>query len=273
MDINKLVEIRQRANNFSKAWKKDKDITTHPESVRFASPAKNESGEWITGLTELEAEEMGKKLRKDLSPLSDYWKDLNILLVNRMELVTFNLSITEQLIQYKCAIANKFIAENKERLDDPDYYIRGCFLYVFDPKGDVERENLVQEIRDDITVLISKMKSNKMNMLCVCAKLNISFNENYSLGEFWKMLRSYADKQKTLQHLEALKEVLETPNQQLYVEYIVTKSMIKGGVIKFVSPQWTYGGKTLGNTKQKVISFFEKNEDMFALLIEDNTTE
>jgi len=268
--MNKLVEIKQQANSFAKSWNKDKDITAHPNSFRFYTPKKNDAGEWVTGLSELEQEELGKKIKKDLSPLSNYWRDLNILLVNRMQPVTFNLSITEQYIQYKCALGNKFIAENKERLSDSDYKINDCFLYVFDPKGDVERENLMQEVKDEVTSMLYEMRSNKTKMLHFCAKLNISFNDNYSAGEFWKMLRGYLDKQKTLPHLQTFKELLSIPNEVLYVEYIVNKNMGTGKTIKKIDSQWVYSTKLLGDTKAKVINYFLKHEDMFALLIEEN---
>ena len=55
----------------------------------------------------------------------------------------------EQAIRYKCAIGNKFLAETKEQLNDPKYKVNDSFLYVYDPIGDVERENVLQEIKDE----------------------------------------------------------------------------------------------------------------------------
>jgi hypothetical protein len=223
---NQLVEIRQRANSFTRQLKSDQDFTMHPKSFKMFSPRKNQiTDEWITGLTKEEEVKFGEKLRKDLSPTSDYWRDLSIMLVNGKTPITFNLNNTEQLIRYKCAVANDEIAESKDQLDDPEYKINDCFLYVYDPIGDVERESLLEVIKDEITALILRMRLQKEKSMLVCAKMNIPFNEEYTATQFYQMLKTKLKSLVKMEHLEKFKEVLESPMDSLHVEYLVNKEL------------------------------------------------
>ena len=103
---NKVIEVKQRANTFAKSLNNDRDFTTHPNSFRRYSPRKNENGEWVTGLTLAEATEYGDRIKKDLSPSSEYWETVDILLVDGTKSITFNMNNIEQAIRYKCAVVN-----------------------------------------------------------------------------------------------------------------------------------------------------------------------
>ena len=268
---NKVIEVKQKANLFARSLNNDKDFTTHPSSFRRYSPRKNTNGEWVTGLTVEEAIEYGNKIKKDLSPNSDYWETIDILLVDGMKSITFNMNNIEQAIRYKCAIGNKFLAETKEQLNDPEYKVNDSFLYVYDPIGDVERENVLQEIKDETTSLIHAMKSQKEKMMCICAKLNIPFNDTYTAPLFYQMLSRHKSNLKKMEHLEKLRDVLQTPQDILHIEYEVNKNM--GKAITMINTQWTFANKVIGNTKAKVLEFFLKNEDMFFLLIDESEKE
>jgi hypothetical protein len=193
------------------------------------------------------------------------------MLVNGKTPITFNLNHTEQLIRYKCAVANKEIAESKDQLDDPDYKVNDCFLYVYDPIGDVERESVLEIIKDEITGLISGMRLQKEKSMLVCAKMNIPFNEEYTATQFYQMLKAKLKSLKRIEHLEQFKSVLQLPMDSLHVEYLVNKEI--GKSIKMVNTQWTFADKVLGNTKAKVIEYFIKDEGMFSLLSDEYTKE
>ena len=191
--MNKIIRVKQKANGFAKGLSVDKDFTTHPNSIRIFYPRLNSSGEWITGLTEKEAEEYGKKLRKDLSPTSEFWETLEIKLVNKTAEVVFNLANPLQFVTYKCAVAvgNDFLANNLEELKEPRFYSKDSFLYVHDPEGDVRRENVVRELRAECTALLFEMRTQKERMFYILAKTGSVVNESWTPGILYRNLSLY----------------------------------------------------------------------------------
>lgn len=270
MTKDKVVQVKQVPSLFVRENIKSNsgasfDFTTHPNSIRVYSPSKNQKGEWITGLTEEEEIRLGKILNKDLSVYSDYWKSLEIYLVNRTSLVTFNLSNPEQYIRYKCALANKFLAETKEQLKEPDYTKDNCFLYVYDPEGDAKRRSELQELRDECTSLIYATKGNKEKQMYLCAKLGMVVHTDYSSSFYYNMLTSHLNNLKKAEALTKFKDVLSTDNQTLFVEFTVNRQ--KNKAIKYQNEQWVFGNALIGKT-DKLYDFFIKDEDMFMLLLE-----
>jgi len=148
------------------------------------------------------------------------------------------------------------------------YKINDTFLYVYDPIAEIEKENLLQEVKDETTSLIYNMRTQKEKMMLICAKLNLSFNEEYSAGMFYKILKAYQESLKKPEHFQKLKEVLTTPNDILHVEYTVTKQLEHNKSIKVVNGQWVFNNKVVGSTKSEIIKYFLKHEDMFMLLID-----
>lgn len=273
MTKDKVVQVKQIPSLFVRENIKTNagasfDFTTHPNSIRVYSPQKNVRGEWITGLTEEEETKFGKILNKDLSVHSDYWKSLEIYLVNRTSLVTFNLSNPEQYIRYKCALANKFLAETKEQLKEPEYTKDNCFLYVYDPEGDAKRRSELQELRDECTSLIYATKGNKEKQMYLCAKLGMVVHTDYTSSFYYNMLTSHLANLSKTEALTKFKNVLSTDNQTLFVEFTVNKQ--KNRAIKYQNEQWVFGNTIIGKT-DKLYDFFIKDEDMFMLLLEADT--
>lgn len=270
----KIIQVKQKANLFAKGLNqidektgKLADFTTHPNSIRSYYPRKSQNGEWITGLSEKETEEYGKRLRKDLTPSSEFWESLEMRLVNKTVEVTFNLDNPLQFIQYKCAIANKFLAENIEQLKEPAFYISDSFLYVYDPEGDIKRENGLRELKDECTAIIFNMRTQKERMFYILAKTGAVVNESWTPGILYKNLSLYLDGMKKTEQLENYKEILTTDNESLQIEYLVKKSF--GKEITFMNGQWVFGGNSLGSSKDKVFETFTKKPDLFVLLQEE----
>jgi len=272
--MTKIIQVKQKANLFARGLRqvdertgKLADFTTHPNSIRSYFPRKGQNGDWITGLTDKEAEDLGKRLKKDLTPSSDFWESLEIKLVNRTSEVTFNLDNPLQFIQYKCAIANKFLAENLEQLKEPDFYVNDSFLYVYDPEGETKRENSLRELKDECTALIFNMRTQKEKMFYILAKTGAVVNESWTPGILYKNLSLHLEGLKKQEQLEMYKEILTTDNEKLQVEYLVKKAF--GKEITFLNGQWVFGGNSLGSNKDNVIQAFIKKPDLFVLLQEE----
>lgn len=270
----KIIQVKQKPNQFAKSLNqtdaktgKTVDFTTHPNSIRIFYPRRGQNGDWVTGLSEKETEEYGKKLKKDLTATSDFWESLEMRLVNKMSEVTFNLDNPLQYIQYKCALANKFLAENVEQLKEPDFYLNDSFLYVYDPEGDVKRENVLRELRDECTALIFNMRTQKEKMFYILAKTGAVVNETWTPGILYRNLSLYLEGLKKAEQLEKYKEILTSDNEALQVEYLVNKAF--GKQVTFMNGQWVFGGNSLGSSKDKVIDTFIKKPDLFILLQEE----
>lgn len=274
---NKVITIRQSLNSFAKALNlklendaKDKELTTHPSSFRIYYPRKGRNGAWITGLTEEEQEKFGKILGKDLSGYSDYWESFQMILVNKNNEIVFNLNRPLEFITYKCALANKFVAPTKKDLiDDEDLYKDNCFLYVYDPEGEVRRENTLSELKDECTSKIFLMKNQKEKMFYVLAKTQSLVNETWSEAVLYKTLREYLGGLNTIEKLEKFKSILETDSHLLTVEYIVNKELTNPTVVKYEKGQYIFGDKILGSSKAKAVEAFLKNDSLFSLLMEE----
>lgn len=260
----KLIEIRQQSNNFAKMLG-IKDVTTHPQSFVGKFPMRDKrTGEWITGLTDEEIETLGKRLKKDLTVNSDFWETLYILLVDRNNKVAFNLDNPMEYIKYKCALANKYFAPTKEDLKEEPYHGMDCYLYVYDPEGDLKRENELRSLRDEASSLILAMQHQKEKMLYCLAKTGKMTNSLWSEGVLLRGLRTHLDGLAKKEGLEQFVKILKTPNMTLQVEYTCERA--KGKEIKYVNGMYVFGALTFGSKWESVIEHFTKNEEDFALL-------
>lgn len=262
----KVIEIRQSANKFAKMLGQ-KDFTTHPESYVGKYPKRNTNGDWITGLSEDEAETYGKRLKKDLSINSEFWEDLYILLVNRTNKVLFNMDNPLDAVKFKCAIANKYIAPTLEDLKEEDYHKSDCYLYVYDEVGDFERESTLRELRQEAITLIFTMKNQKEKMLYILAKTGSMTNSEWTSGILHKGLSNHLEKITKKEQLTSFIELLKSDNLTLSIEYYVNKA--KGKEIKIKDGIFYFGNITFGSRWDDVVKHFKKNEQDFELLVSE----
>lgn len=272
-----IVFIKQTHSSFSRGVIKQTTDTgdvfaLHPNSFRFYYPRKNRKGQWITGLTEDETKKYSDILGIDLNPYSSFWETYRMVLISGRTEITFNLNNPEEYIKYKCALANKYIAEKRDDLMEGIYHEEGCFLYVDDPEGDLRKENELAELKDEITSKIFLMKNQKEKMFLILSKTGKIVNESWNEGLLYKMLRSHVEEcNNNKEKLQHFLDILEIDNYTLQVEYNVNKALTsnKKQVIKIVNGQYIFGDKVLGSNKAKAIEYFMKNEDMFQLLLEE----
>lgn len=228
------------------------NITVHPNADHKRYVRKEADGRtWVTGLNEnsprvrsITDKSKREKLQKEIverrkrlenllgldlsanpkeNPEQDFWFTTPITLVPRGgNDIVWDLSDPLTEVFYWAAIENRFIAPSYEELKTPPYMESNCFLYFFNPQFDTSRQNVLQDLQDDVAALLSTYKNNKEKIFYWCSAAGLSVNRNMDKDTMLSVLRSYRSKLKTIPEFESFKTLLELNNQQLLIKHLIT---------------------------------------------------
>lgn len=82
-------------------------------------PMFDKTGTIVTGLTNEDADRLGKILQKDLSPASKFWHEYRVLMTDKQR--EFNMDNPEHELAIKFLQADKRVANSQEELDKGEY--------------------------------------------------------------------------------------------------------------------------------------------------------
>lgn len=240
------------------------DFTVPPMALRAANPLKNINGDYITGLTQDEAEQYGKILGEDLSPRSVVWKTDRFRAIYKqpnMPEKIFNVSNPIHAIQVKFLIANGFVAPNKDSIKENPKYRNTVFYFTSDQDEETKAVQFTM-IKEEVSSILFQMRNQKEKMLLVGSKLGLPVRESYNEKTLYQMLVNYKDEAKTSQLLETVLTICKSSPTELQADYYVFQSLNK--IIKYdaANQVYTYEGKVLGSSREEIVTELKKPENV-----------
>lgn len=275
--MSKIVEVRQIANADARTLKADSvgkevgfgEFTMFPESTRSYVPMKNINGAYITGLDDVEPKELErlqKVLGKDLSPYSEFWSTFRIWFAMPEGFKQWNLEDPREYIEYKAALANKFVAPDRETLkESDDFYKRDVIFYVYDEQLTEKKTSALNELKDEISHILYEIRNNKDKLLLLVGGLENTFvSSKMEASQFYNILSTKRDKFTKIAELEKFRDYLKTKNEVLQANFYVKEAM-KLNIITFREDIGQYkfnvDDSAVGNSIDKAKEFFAKDKN------------
>lgn len=257
--MSNVKEIRQIRNNFAKALdttfdQKGQEFSSFPGATVVKQIYKK-NGLFVNGLTEEQENRIGKILNVDLSKTSSFWDDFKIKLIDGNKTVSFDLDNPTGLISYNAGLACKFFAESLHMLKEVGYKDRDCYLYVFDPIGEIKLKADLELNKDECISKLYAAKGNQEKLFLMCTKLDIFVSEKSSLSTLYLALKGHLEKLNKDEKVSEFKELLNTNVLELEIAYNVKKS-IERGIIKYINGQWMFGAIIFGSSQSSIADYF-----------------
>lgn len=215
----------------------------------YIVPHFDTSGTIVTGLTKDEEEDLGKKLKRDLSPSSLFWRDYAIIMTEKEK--ELNLENPEHVLAYKLMLAHQRVANSEtERHNWPaaDYII-----YNEETEAKVKNEKFSSK-RKAVTVFNELTPLEMRNIL----KLYPGFVNTESVS-------SEIVEAKLFEFVEANPDefVAKVKDKKLEMK-IFLKDLTSSRILRKNKTSFYYGDDFLGHDEESTISYLDdlKNQDL-----------
>lgn len=247
--------------------------TLDPLSSRVYVIPRGINGKYKTGLTEERKSELEKILNKDLSDISDFWKDFTVKYKFPNGEMVLNTDNPKDEITLAAAKANDLLAPDQETLfEEYKYKEKGIVFYIHDANQIEKTQTNLNIIKDEIAVLMQKMKNNGDKMFYIILKLGMLAKEQMSESSLYNMLIRYREKLTKIEKLREFKDVLELPNEALQATYFVQQGKKLDIIVMDVEHgKYKFLDKFVGKDMFAVTKYFsdKKNEaDLISLMNE-----
>lgn len=227
----------------------------------------NQDGRYATNLDEESAtvplekkeevkalrESLSKKINKDISGVSDFWKDFSVIIYSDRPKI-FNTEIPQDIISFNMLVANKYIAPSKEAAATPEY--KDSQYYAYTEESEINEEVSSRKLRDKAIVELSKIGENKEKMLLYGQYLEgLKYSDKLKENDLYKLLRAYIedkDVKNATNFLAALKEPIEKLQVKAIIDRSLKQHLITRSNAGKKSQVYQYGTVTLGTTLEEV---------------------
>lgn len=196
--------------------------------------------------------ELEELMGVDLSPHSSYWDEYELVLCERDKAERIvNLDKPEDRLFHIVAQENRFVAPSYDDLYLPEY--EDTMYYIFNPKQDVTRKVLLQELKDEVGTLFATHKNNTDKLFYWAAALDKSVHRSMGREDLYSMLMNHRETLNSIESYEKFLDVLKRSNQELQLGYLVRKG-VRNRVITKDGGQYVLSGQPLGVTETEVIN-------------------
>lgn len=227
------------------------------------------SNTYTTGLSSEYVESISQTSPTDYGKSSPFWSDFRVVLDADKPKV-FNTEKLVDEISLKMLIANKYVAPDKDSINDPQY--RDAQYYAYTEESEIKEEVTSRKKRDKALSYLLDMSENKEKMLLYGQYLEgIKYSEKFTEGTLFKMLRSYIeDKEITnaINFLSILQKPIEEVQQKIIIDRALKQRLITRVSIGNKKHAYQYGNVTLGTTLEdlyKNLSSPEYAPDLIAI--------
>lgn len=262
------VLIRQIPDDYSEAVGLSKyNRSRMPGCKDRFSVAINHDGRFLTNLDEdaynVKEEDreriknlrlkLEKKLGKDLSGVSEYWKTFQIV-IDADKPKVFNTENPLDELSLYVGIANKIIAPSKEEAFMHEY--REAQYYAYTEETEAQEEMVTRKKRDKAIAELHKIGENKDRLLLYGQYLEgLKYQESFSVDILYKMLRAYID-EKNIDNTNKFLAIISIPVEEIIQKILIDKAL-KQKIIKKVSlgnkkTVYQFGQVTIGSTVEEL---------------------
>lgn len=237
--IVKVKQIDARKKQFS-----DYNGMTYKNCKNTLTVQWDQYGNLNTGLTEEEAEELGKAIKHDLSKESTYWHDFKVAMTDK-DLI-LNLEEPKDLIKYKALLVHPLVANSVNDVHPKAMYV------IYNESEEAKNRNAVAGIKIKASVLYSKLTiDQKKDILRLYPNTYNTRNVSNEIIEARLFEHVETNPEKFVRLVEDKKRDMK----------VFLKDLVTNKILRKNKNAYYYGDDVLGHDEESTITHLDSPEN------------
>lgn len=200
-------------------------------------------GSMVTGLSDEDAERLGKILDRDLKNTSSFWHDFKVIMMDRE--LRLNLDKPEDELKYKLLLVHPLVKASESELNPKAMYV------VYNEQEEAKVANTTSSVKIKANLLYSSLTANEKKEVL---RLYPGYNRTDTVSSEVIDAKLYAQLEA---NPEKFVSIIEDKKRDMK---ILLKDLVTSRVLRKNKNAYYYGEDALGHDEESTITYLDSPE-------------